>query len=111
VGRDVSFLGTGLAGGKHGDQVQGHEQRGEQREGNRQGKIVEQLTGDSLHEDDREEDSDGRERRCRDGGCDLTRAPVRCIENAVALLTASKDALQHDDGVVLEHAVAQGQPR
>jgi hypothetical protein len=60
-----------------------------------------------VHEHDRREHRDGRQRRGVIAPSDLARAAHRRRAQAVALVAAARDRLEHDDRVVDQHADAE----
>src|SRR5690606_17288995 len=68
------------------------------------------LPGHALDEDDGEEHRDGGEGRGNDGAAHLLGATDRGLAGTVAFFATAVDALEHHDGVVDEHANAQGEP-
>ena len=95
------------AAGEKGNQSQRHQEGAEQREGDHPGQLLEHETGHAAHEDDRQEYGNGGESRRSDGESDF----LGCVAGRrllfLAILPVPEDVLQHDDGVVHEHADPQ----
>ncbi len=115
--RSSGDLGDGLEallrseeeGRGQGNDGQGDEERGQEGEGDGQAEGLGHLAGDARGEDHGEEDDDRRQGRGRDGHADLGGPGDDGLVGSLALLEMPVDVLDDDDGVVDEHADAQGQ--
>ena len=88
-----------------------HRRDGERREGRDQhgarddeAELAEQAPGRALHEDDREEDGDQRDRGRDHGEEDLLRSVDTRLEGGHAAFDADVDVLGHHDGIVYHKA-------
>ena len=97
-----------LPRGEHRDQGERDEERDRERERDGEGLISEQLSGDALDEDDRNEHAD-RGHGARDHRlADLAGAGLRGLDEAHPLLPFSLDRLEHHDGVVHQEPDPEG---
>ena len=94
---------------ERGDQGQRDEKRGQKGERDREGRVLEQLTGDAVDVDDRQEDDDRRQGRGHDGGADFLRPDIGRLLQPLAEAAVAEDVLRDDDRAVVEHAHPQGQ--
>ena len=92
-----------------GNDGQGDEERGQEGEGDGQAEGLGHFAGDARGEDHGEEDGDRRQGRSRDGHADLGGPGDTGLVGSFAFLEMPVDVLDDDDGVVDEHADAQGQ--
>jgi len=86
------------------------DQRRQQAEGHGEGLVTEQLAGNALDEHDGQEHRHGGQGARRHRRAHLAGALHHGAGQGQALLTPPGDGLEHDDGVVHQHADAQGQP-
>ena len=86
---------------RHGD-----DQRAEDEEGDGQAEVLEDLPRDAAGKSQREKDRDGGEGRGGERERDLLRALDAARHAVVALGRPAVDVLEHDDGVIHDHADA-----
>ena len=72
--------------------------------------IAEKLTGDSLDEDEGEEDGYGGQCRSRDSSTHLSRSFPGRLSRVFAPLLMTRNILEHDDGIVQKHTDPQRDP-
>lgn len=89
---------------QHRDQAHRDDQRNQHRERDRQRLVAEQLAGHALHEHQRKEYRDRRQRRRGHGHADLGGAAHGCFEDRRAFLAQACDVFEHDNRVVNDHA-------
>ena len=109
--RLVAYLGALLARAKRVDgrhERQRDRERGEQREADRERLILDELAGQALDEDERQEHRDGRERRGDHGTRHQTRAGAGRGDGVVPLLLAPENTLEHDDAAIDHHSHGEG---
>jgi len=95
---------------EHGQHGQGHHQRCQQRIGDGERLVLEQLARDSFHEDQRQKHRHCGQRGRRDGHVDLFRAAVHRFGQLQPRSLVPVDGFEHDDGIVHQHADPQGDP-
>ena len=86
----------------------GDDQTCEQRERHRQNHIHKDLSGEALHKEDGDKHADGRKRGGGDGAKHLLRTRNGGLPNGKALRPQAVDVFDDDDGVIHEHADADG---
>ena len=96
--------------GEDRDERQRKAQRGKDGDGDRERLVAEELSGDSLHEDDGQEHGDGGQGRGDHRTRDLHRSGDRRIPRGLAPVAPAVDRLQHHDGVVEQHADPEREP-
>ena len=94
-------------GGKHRHEDEREDQRGGKRDDDGPGEVAKNLAGDTLDESHGGEDGDGGHGGGEDGCAHLFGASDGGGSGAVAERLSSGDGLEHDDGVVDDHAGAE----
>ena len=95
---------------EHGDDHQGDEERGEQRKGHGPRLLTEEFPGGPVQVHDGQEDHDGGQGGAGDGPAHLAGPLHRGLGRGCARFEMAGDVLHHHDGIVHQHARAQGQP-
>ena len=91
----------------HGDEGERNQQGGQQRVGNGQGLVLEELPGDTFHPDERRKDGHRCQRRRRDRFADFPRSLIDRFGQLHSRPLIAVDGFEHDDGVVHQHPHAQ----
>ena len=109
-------LGAGAAavvlsahGAQHGDEGDGHHERGQEAQGDGDGHVAEEGAGDPLDKDDGQKDRDRGQGRGHHRAADLGGAFDGRRRPAEPLLAFAVDGLEDDDGVVHQHPDPEGQ--
>ena len=94
---------------QHGHEGERHPGGNENRDRERDRKLVKQPADDVAHEQQRNERGDQRDGQRDDGKADLSGALQRGRERPLALLDEARDVLDHHDGIVDHEAGGDGE--